>query len=61
MKSITTYRRLQPNTTEGHQIQLIQTFSSQDKAEIDHMEENFQKAFGNNVISEFEYGKDGRK
>lgn len=54
MKSITTYRRLEPNTL-GEQIQLIQTFSSQDKAEIDHLETMFKKSIKDYSITEFDY------
>lgn len=60
MKITTQYRVLEPDTF-GYKIQVISTYSSFDKSEIDAIEEDLNKKYGYCSVQEFEYQKPKQK
>lgn len=52
MKVLTRYRRLAPTTLTGEQIEVVTTYSSFNKEEIDALEKTFKEIIGTVAISE---------
>lgn len=50
----TTCKRLPPDTANGEIFVLTTTYSSQDKAEIDWIEEQYKSSIGDGIIRTYE-------
>ena len=57
MKSVTTYRKLKPNTLNGYSIEVSTIYSSFDQREIDALEENLEKTIGTMLVTECTHGE----
>lgn len=53
MKVMTTFRRLDPNTADGHIIMVTTCFSSFDEKEMDKLQEDLRNTIGVGVVTDF--------
>lgn len=52
MKVTTTFSRLSPDTIRGEKVAILIVYSSQNKEEIDELEQSLWQTIGNGTISE---------
>ena len=51
MKVTTTFSRLNPDTIQGEKLAILIVYSSQNKGEIDELEQSLQQTIGIGVVS----------
>ena len=51
MKVTTTFSRLNPDTIQGEKVAILTVYSSQNKEEIDELEQSLWQTIGSGVVS----------
>lgn len=51
MKVTTTFSRLNPDTIQGEKVAILTVYSSQNKEEIDELEQSLRQTIGSGVVS----------